>query len=238
MVSDGQFHAALNASEALLNSLGLLRERNSYHRPRLRAANLAGLDYPAMWEKILAANDYDLRLNDDSVMQFWRSNEEAALQYCWLESPHRLPPFDEYARTYVYERLQIALDEEPEVEAFIGECEFEIQQAFEEERQVAALREAVTPLRYEFSPGQYTEGVHPASHLHVGIENEIRFACRRVLNPMSFVLLVVRQVYPDVWLKNVANAVIAEHVTHIRDGLLHVGEDFWNQLDECEVRFE
>lgn len=237
MVPEGQFHAALNAGEALLNHLGLLRERNAFHRKRLGAAELAGRDYAAMWEMLLANNDYDIRLFDDSLMLFWRSDAEMALRYCWFESPRTLPPFDEYARSYLSGILQTEAGD-IEFEQFLSECEFEIQQAFEEERRSAMLRDAVTPLRYEFSPKQYVEGVHPASHLHVGISNEFRFACRRILNPMSFIMLVLRQAYPDIWIHNVRNPIRSEHSVHVREGLPIVSGDYWNDLDECEVRFE
>ena len=237
MIAEGEFHAALNAGETLLNRLGLLRERNAYHRRRLGAAELAGLDYVSMWERLITANDYDIRLMDDSVMLFWRSTDGLTLRYCWFESPRSLPPFDEYARAYLGDVLQDDMDVN-DIDQLLSECEFEIQQAFEEERKNAALRDAVTPLRYEFSPRDYTEGVHPASHLHVGISNEIRFACRRMLNPMSFVLLVMRQAYPELWLQHLRNLIASEHAIHVRERLPIVSAEHWNELDDCEMRFE
>ncbi|MEX0715914.1 MAG: DUF2290 domain-containing protein [Planctomycetaceae bacterium] len=236
MLSKGQFHAGLDKAEEVLRHAGLLLERNVYERRRLGAAELSGLDYPSTWEALYASNDYDLRLKDGALMQFWRSEAGDGLYYSWYESPHDLLPFDEYARAYIAKLLE---EEDTDlIDEFIGGCQWEIREAYEEDRRTAMLRNAVTPFRYEYKPSQYRAGVHPASHLHVGIENEIRFGCRRILTPISFVLLVLRQAYKTVWTMMLASGVVVVHASHVREKLQLVGKEFWCGDDELEMCLE
>ena len=43
------------------------------------------------------------------------------------------------------------------------------------------------------------EGQHPAAHIHLGVDSPIRLSCKYKLKPMSFILFVLRQFYPDEW---------------------------------------
>jgi hypothetical protein len=52
---------------------------------------------------------------------------------------------------------------------------------------------SVTPLRYDYEPERYRCGVHPAAHVHFGLANEIRLCSKRIMNPVSFTLFVIRR---------------------------------------------
>lgn len=238
MIGDGKFHATLNEAADVLKSLGLLKERNVYQRTRLGAADLAGLDYPEMWKALVSVNDYDIRLKDDSIMSFWRSSDGGELRFWWFEAPVMIPQFDVFARKYLRDSFQSTEIEEDLYQEWLPELEDEIQEAFDEDAKAAPLRNCVTPLRYEYKPEDYTEGLHPASHLHVGNDNSIRLSCKRVLTPLSFVLMVLRQCYPDHWALLLANGVAEGMKSHVKDGQLLVSNEFWKAKDLCELWLE
>lgn len=48
------------------------------------------------------------------------------------------------------------------------------------------------PIRYDYSPNQYTAFQHPASHIHIGHATPSRLATRSVLTPKAFGLLALR----------------------------------------------
>ena len=57
----------------------------------------------------------------------------------------------------------------------------------------------VPVLRYENAPGQYKALVHPCSHLHIGMHGEDRWAVRRLLSPLAFTMIVLRNYYGAEW---------------------------------------
>lgn len=44
----------------------------------------------------------------------------------------------------------------------------------------------IPSIRYDYSPTQYEERFHPASHFHIGFHGENRWPVTRVLTPYSF----------------------------------------------------
>lgn len=53
--------------------------------------------------------------------------------------------------------------------------------------------------RYEYSVSQYVSLAHPTSHMHIGVHGENRWAVRRILTPLAFLMLIIKQYYPDEW---------------------------------------
>ncbi len=56
-----------------------------------------------------------------------------------------------------------------------------------------------SPIRLDVDPEAHSPCWHPYSHLHIGHGELGRLACRRVLSPKSFALLVARSFYPEEW---------------------------------------
>jgi hypothetical protein len=108
----------------------------------------------------------------------------------------------------------------PEYEVYLSTC---------------TLKEAVAPIRYDFSPDDYTEGIHPASHIHFGHANNIRVGTKKVLKPVSFCLFILRQSYPNKWIE-LLGITEAEHWSKsVRIELDEVEAKFWNKFDEWEM---
>ena len=81
-------------------------------------------------------------------------------------------------------------------------------------------------LRYDLDEFAYNEYIHPASHLHIG-DNNIRFGLKRILNPISFTLLVIRQIYPNTW-KIFLTKCDEKSFFHIRKNLFLIPESLYN----------
>lgn len=54
-------------------------------------------------------------------------------------------------------------------------------------------------IRYENAPGQRKEFRHPCSHLHIGHHSDNRWALGRVVTPVAFCLLILKQYYAGEW---------------------------------------
>ncbi|MFQ5979222.1 MAG: DUF2290 domain-containing protein [Candidatus Heimdallarchaeota archaeon] len=87
-------------------------------------------------------------------------------------------------------------------------------------RDIPDYKPHVAPVRYDYDPQNYGQ-THPASHLHIGFKNNIRVGSDRILTPISFVLFLIRQYYPEEWLlllENPRNNIWCRNIR--RDGLL------------------
>ena len=145
--------------------------------------------YRDVWEEVRRSQLFDLLLVDSSMLQF-RLNRypDPPMTYSYFECPFRVLTYREF------------LDRE------VGSSFSEVGDLFRSEYEEFVLssaepKESVTPIRYDFAPDRYCSVAHPASHLHIGCENEMRLGTTRILSPMSFTLLILRQRYPSYWIQ-------------------------------------
>ena len=59
----------------------------------------------------------------------------------------------------------------------------------------------ILAIRYDYSVKEYTEGVHPVSHFHFGIDNKVKLPLKTLLTPTMFGIFILKQVYYDNWQK-------------------------------------
>ena len=52
------------------------------------------------------------------------------------------------------------------------------------------------------------ENIHAYSHLHIGLNNEIRIPVGIQITPLAFTMFVVRHVYYDIWVYAVSNSKV------------------------------
>src|SRR5262249_40204231 len=96
-------------------------------------------------------------------------------------------------------------------------------------------KNVVTPIRYDCKASDYKEGRHPASHIHFGFGNEIRVGTRRVMNPISFLLMIVRQCYPDRWEALRRLQYASSWCRNVRENLDEIDVAYWNDADQLEL---
>jgi hypothetical protein len=225
MLPIGVFNAHLAKVGNVLRSLRLLERAVSTPRYELvQAGTMAHLSYRQQFDTCLAGSHYDYLLNDRSFLQFRRWSEnggEWKLSYSYYECPRITSTYE----NFLYDTFQVRADE----------VEDNYQEEYETYLATQAVKETVTPMRYDLNVDDYTEGLHPISHLHVGHENDIRLALRKVLRPMSFLLLVIRQRYPRTWVRCLAQPGIAGLCRDIRDTLTNVPAAFWKLNDQHQL---
>lgn len=221
-MNEGLFKAQLNEGWLLLCSLGLDGYRNHFPRyPDNPGALFRRMTYHHTWEMCFAKMFYDFQLFDNSLIQFRIVNGATpSYNYSYYECPYSSMTYNEFLGT-----LDASYDESgdefrQDYEAYLSSCD---------------LKDAVTPIRYDYNPGQYVEGRHPASHLHLGFFSNIRLSTKKILKPLSFLLLIIRQCYPEVWsrIHERTNADIL--CRNIRISLEDVSNDYCNPLDLNEM---
>lgn len=164
--------------------------------------------------------DYDIVLNDDSIFQFSKTDNN--YRYAYIQNPITNVTKDDYLlKVFGLDEIQhIEEDEYNNLKLDIQEEDFE---QFKSE-QLLNLNSII--IRYDVDPKNYKPLNHSYSHIHFGLGSFNRVACSRILTPLSFVLFVIKNNY-EVDLK------IYE------DFLLHKGDNvdskFWEKKEEREI---
>jgi hypothetical protein len=171
------------------------------------------------WKESLEQNWYHLRLEDHSIFVF--DTVRATTSYSFLDRPIDVPTFREYLTA-----RGLAFDTKNR-ERFSDE--------YQEVMATAALRRHITPIRYDQDTNAYRIGVHPAAHIHIGVDNPIRIPVRRYLDPRAFVLFVIRQMYPECWERLQAGLNPMELERSIRHSLQQIEEKYFQDLDQCQA---
>ncbi len=233
MIPEGRFGAQLEAIKKLLGSLDMLEERQASPNKSLGAAHFRGMNYRQVYEECIREYAYDFRLVDQALLLFTRAgNDEhdGQLDFCYYESPVIVIPYKEF----VAMELGIA-PTHPDYEKVIGEFGDELRPDYEQYVSSQDSNVVVTPLRFDYKAEDYRPGIHPAAHIHFGFANHIRVGTRRVMNPISFLLFILRQRYPEKWglFRKLRHS--DQLCRNIRDELDLVHEDYWCDEDDREV---
>lgn len=219
----GLFSTQLNETEDLLRRLGLLSRRIEYPRySECTSATFRHLNYLKTWELCFEKEYYDLRLTDDALIQF-RYETPNSFSYAYLESPYiqQLLTFDEF--------FEQTLNEVESRDQYLILEDYDIYQANLRTKEIA------TPIRYDFSPNDYTSGCHPASHFHFGFGNQSRVGTRRILKPLSFALFVLRQFYPEYWRRLLDEPQIEILCRNVNANLGEIPTIYWGLRDTLEM---
>lgn len=222
---DGKLHAQINEAEKLLRKLGLLLDSNpwvSYSKDL--PATVRDMSYVDEYRTYVNQRLFDFYLVDHGLVQFkWHDQDD--ISYCYYQSPFDVPTYEEY----VADQLQ---DWDLDIKAEVGDIFLD---DYEKLIDTARLRKGVTPIRYDYTPDQYQEGIHPAAHIHIGSGNDIRLHTRRVMLPMSFVLFILRQMYPDAWRQLLEASEIERILRAVRDDLQFVHNKYVGARDACQL---
>jgi len=209
----------------LLDSVSLLDRENSWPQYSGTAKEARDKAYREQWEYFESRSLFDFQLTDGSLLQFKdRPEHHTDLSFCFYESPLDV---DDYS-TFVTQTYDLTVED-------IGD---QAREDYEAYLSTAQLKRAVVMLRYDHSPGLYREGCHPVSHLHIGHNNEIRLGTHRVMNPVSFALFVVRQVYPAHWQRFISASASGDWVKHVRESLPKIERVHLNLRDTWEAYLE
>ena len=235
-MNEGFFYTQLNDIEPILKQLKLLKKRNKQRPPykNYAASFFRGKSYRDIWQFSFDENLYDFLLDDDSILQFrYDKVSRLIVSYSYLNSPFRkLLSFEEFYNDRLREidrlRETDEIKEEPDEYSILREYEFYIETN-------TLVKEHVSPIRYDYDHKLYVKGRHPASHIHFGHGNNIRVATQRILRPMSFILFILRQCYPDSWTNFLFKDEAETLCRNVREHPDQVHDDYWNELDEREM---
>lgn len=180
---------------------------------------LRELTYFDQWKTARKNSWYHLELEDHSLIMFGETTNSASFSY--LQCPLAAPSFKEFL-----DGLEV-----PNTPRNRRELRDEYEMVLD----TADLRSHITPVRFDYDENGYLCGSHPVSHIHVGLDNNIRLGTNRKLTPISFLLFVMRQMYPDCWKRLLEHQESGRLPKAVRYDCSMVDGSYWKDEDSMEL---
>lgn len=134
--------------------------------------------------------DYEIVLFDDSFFQF--SHNQNYLRFSFIQNPSFSYTKYDYLKIIFSETDLYGLTED-EMGSLIDENEFE---QFINEQEINAN---LVYIRYDFDKNGYNPLLHSNSHIHIGLNENLRIPSSIILTPLEFVLFSIKQCYYAEW---------------------------------------
>jgi hypothetical protein len=172
--------------------------------------------------------DYEILLIDDSNFQFGVDNK--TLRYAFIENPNVYVTKEDFL-TYQYSADDLL--------AFTDEELIELQNSIDEEEYEQYLNEQDLNLeahiiRYDLDTRGYDPLVHSYSHIHVGLNKNLRIPCSKVLTPLSFIFFTIKHTYYKEWKKGIVDSNLQLQLLTSKKACLDLPKEKWVELEKHE----
>lgn len=211
-MTEGTFWSSYTCAVKLLKDLVFIKENNSHKRIPYSTSCTdfsRGGDYKDLYQNLVDNRDYDILLKDDSIMQMSFHNGESRLMF--IQNPQEFITFEDFLNS-------IDIDvHESQMEVAHELYDDDYQQALE----CMNLNSGATYMRYDVdSRGrEHKENIHAYTHLHIGLNNNIRIPVGKYMTPLSFTVFVIRQVYLELWAEGLRKQIIDINHKHLCEDL-------------------
>lgn len=193
-MNEGQFKISIKESIAFLRKMSLYKDNGkkttgqcSTEIKKISKSN----KHKEIYENAIKNFDYELLLFDDSIFQFSFANN--VIRYAFIQNPYDYVSKEEYV-TYILSTEE--LNEIDDIDLYIemiNENEFE---QFLNEQELNTLSNFI---RYDASFKGYSPLIHSFSHLHIGLNSNLRIPLSITLTPLIFVKFCIKNTYYKKW---------------------------------------
>lgn len=224
-MNKAQYRSSFDRTKSLLRRMGLSKIELDFHR-RFTAEFFDihnSIDYVTTYEKAIQEYYYDILLFDESILQYsydQDAHNNPVIRYAYYEFPFALPSYDQYLIENGF-----SYDEAGEL----------FRKEYEQEFSESILKEYLVPIRYDYSEDQYTCGVHPASHLHIGYLNSIRIPISMILTPYMFTFFILKQCYYKEWERCITEPRFLRAMDLSKTSCMALSNEVFGGLDKKEL---
>lgn len=180
--------------------------------------------YKEIFDLIQKSFCYDLILKDDSVFQMHKSGDD--YRYMFMQSYRYKRSFEEFLCQIKTDVSSITEEDKELYRSYYDECP---------DDSCYIVRNNPICIRYDVSKSQYKEGIHPYSHLHIGLGNEMRIPVSIILTPEMFVLFSIKMAYPVFWKNYAHDHSIMEMHSSFKQRCDKVHKDYWSDIDQKDL---
>lgn len=180
---------------------------------------ISDLSYYEQWSYLFSNNFYNIKFPDNSIFTFQYGQSPS---YRYIECPLDVPSYEDFLRDMGMTNAKDKFSE-------ANRSDYSLTLL------TANMKSHINPIRYDLDRKSYREGIHPAAHLHIGLDNEIRIGLEREMTAVAFLLFVLRQRYPLNWEKLIHSSFGVNLERLIRQSLPFLGSVYRARLDRREV---
>lgn len=185
-------------------------------------STLKEMDYTNQWKTAKENGWYHLYLADHSFFIF--KTNDGSPSYSFYDRPIEAKTIKEFLSEIIREPAT--------------QRNFNLyQEEYDTYLTTVNYRKNFTPIRYDLDNNSYKTGVHPAAHIHIGLDNHIRIGLERELTPLAFLLFVIRQMYPRNWENLLESSISKTLPKKLHVELPKIGNQFFGIHEKSDFYF-
>lgn len=169
--------------------------------------------------------NFNFLLKDESFFSFQYDKDKSSickLKYIFFQFPYEFPTYEQF------------LDKE--FNAKLSDVGYSCREIYSQAASEASIKNHIAILRYDYSEEAYREGIHSASHIHLGFSNSIRLSIDKMLSPEAFTLFIIKQIYISEWSKMILSSKLKPELRSIKSFCPTLTDyNLFNDLDRCEL---
>lgn len=232
-MNDAQFKISINNSIELLTTFGLFKASGkkgignySVNSKKIGKTNSINQIHSLAIENL----DYEILLQDQSIFQF--SNLNGEFRYAYIQNPHSFYTKEEYLNFIFTPDDLLAMDNE-ELNSLIDDIDENQYEQFLNEQE---LNSQSNYFRYDASSTGYSPLIHSFSHLHIGLNQNVRIPVSLLLTPLKFTKFSIKNTYFDQWKKYALGRVnLDKELGEIKKHCMKLSGTQWNSIEENEL---
>lgn len=230
-MNKGTFWNSVNDAVKLLKKLNFIREVNihknfSYSQKEISHPQIE--IHEDIYNELLYSQDYDMLLYDYSILQLSIDDNEN-IRMLFVQNPRLFISFEDFL-------TQMDL---PFTNTNIARLRYDFKEDYD---QFLSEQKAVanpTYFRYEtdYVNRRDNENIHSFAHLHVGLNNCIRFPVGIDITPYAFVIFVIRHSYYDDWVNIIRKGLLDDNELNYKTRCGHLPNDLWTDKEKRSLHF-
>ena len=232
MISQGAWAISMSESLSFLKARKLFKGEGNFFKKnhstdfiRISKENKHSEIYTAAIQNL----DYEILLFDDSIFQF--AMGERFLRYCFIQNPYKYVDIHDYLNS-IYTPEELIELRQDEIELLISTVSENEYEQFRNEQDLDLQSHII---RYDFSDRGYTPLVHSCSHIHVGLNENLRIPCSRILTPLSFVIFCIKNTYYEDWKKSYDSNQTPSYLKGKKKLCKKLDSGYWQDIEEHEL---
>jgi hypothetical protein len=230
-MNEGQFQISITESIAFLKRIELFKDKGTkpigQHSDEIKKISKSN-KHKEIYECVIRNFDYEIILSDDSIFQFSFSPND--IRYAYIQNPCYFVTKEEYIG------FILSTDEPNELEDIKSYIEMIDENEYEQFLNEQQLNSLSNFFRYDASLKGYTPLIHPFSHLHIGLNSNIRIPLSIIITPLAFVKFCIKNSYYDNW-KNAVTKFdnFTGEIQRSKNSCISLDRTKWSEIEEHEL---
>ena len=233
MINEATFKISVGESLQLLKEINILKGKGNKnlgdHSTEFKKISRSNR-HTDIYKTAILNSDYEILIFDDSIFQFGLN--DGVLRYAFIQNPQVFLKKEDFISSIYGPDELLELSEEELVDLVNSVKEGEYEQFLDE--QDINLESHI--LRYDLDLKGYRPLVHAYSHIHIGLNSNLRLPCSKILTPLQFVIFSIKHTYYSEW-KNAIfeNETMESFLHNSKRKCIDVPNSHWIDKEKFEL---